>query len=256
MNWLPISTSARTAPEFIGSEPVHRATWICLMLYCAEHETGGVLRDCASWGDRRWMQTIGVTKAEVLLETPLYAFRGADLVVWGYDAGYEVVVNRKRACARLGGLASANARTKHMLPGESGEAPSEKARPEPLLKHMPKHTLQRRGGEGRGEEIKTVPDGLSVGIGNGGDKYERLRAIPQQDLAQWAVRFCGDDLSWTRVYKAYVDKIGPEAFRAILEQFVGEVDAGEDGRVRGSVLVAKLKKAVAEKHGGSGSAGK
>ena len=247
MNWLPISTSARTAPEFIGSEPVHRATWICLMLYCAEHETGGVLRDCASWGDRRWMQTIGVTKAEVLLETPLYGFRGADLVVWGYDAGYEVVVNRKRACARLGGLASANSRTKHMLPGESGEAPSEKARPEPLSKHMVKHTLQRRGGEGRGEDIKTVPEEAGLGTG---DKYEKIRSIPQADLAQWAVNFCGDKLDWVRVYKSYISVIGPEAFRSILEQFVGEVYSGEDCRNRGAALVARVKRAVDDKRKG------
>ena len=56
VKFLGILTSARTAPEFIGVEPVQRATWLCLMLFCAEHETGGVIAGCRQWGDRRWMR--------------------------------------------------------------------------------------------------------------------------------------------------------------------------------------------------------
>lgn len=80
-----------------------------------------------------------------------------------------------------------------------------------------------------------------------GDKYEQIQSIPQADLADWAVSYCGDALEWTRVYKEYIQKIGPEAFRSILAQFVGEIDAGEGCRNRGSALVAKLKDAVAAK---------
>jgi hypothetical protein len=79
------------------------------------------------------------------------------------------------------------------------------------------------------------------------DLLDRVRAIPQAKLAEWAAKFCGDKPEWIRVYNAYIAKIGPEAFRGILEQFVGEVDSGEDGRRRGAVLVAKAKKAIAEK---------
>lgn len=81
------------------------------------------------------------------------------------------------------------------------------------------------------------------------DKYEKIRSIPAVDLAQWTVRFCGDELSWVRVYKTFIDKLGPEAFRSILETYVAEIDAGEDGRVRGAVLVNKLKVALANKRG-------
>ena len=112
MNWIPITTKTRTAPEFIGSEPVHRATWLCLMLYCAEHETGGRIPDCSSWGDRRWMQTVGVTKDEIRLETPLYSFAGTDLVVWGYDPKYEDIIRAKREGGRIGGKLSGEARQK------------------------------------------------------------------------------------------------------------------------------------------------
>lgn len=115
MNWLPISTSTRTAPEFIGAEPVHRATWLVLMLYCAEHETGGVIRDCAAWGDRRWMQTIGATKAEVRVECDLYSFDGNDLRVWGYDPKYEEVIKAKRRGGKIGGTRSGISRLKESL---------------------------------------------------------------------------------------------------------------------------------------------
>ena len=228
MNWLPISTLTRTAPEFIGSEPVQRATWLCLMLYCAEHETGGVIRDCASWGDRRWMQTIGATKAEILVECALYRFVGIDLVVWGYDPRYEDVIRAKRRGGQVGGTRSGISRLKESLK-ESFEG-----------------VIERRGEEGIGEEgIKTVPE--TGRIFDKGDKYERVRAIPQAKLAEWAANFCGDKPEWIRVYNAYISKIGPEAFRVILEQFVAEVGAGEDGKRRGAVLVAKVKKAIAEK---------
>ena len=100
--------------------------------------------------------------------------------------------------------------------------------------------------------IKTVlnpPDARTGKIENhpGQDKYERLHAVPQAKLAQWAAEFCGDEPSWIRAYNAYIAQIGPEAFRSILAQFVGEVGAGEDGKRRGAVLVAKVKKAIADK---------
>lgn len=255
MNWLNLNTSTKTAPAFVGCEPTQRATWLCLMLYCSEHENGGVIRDCAGWGTRRWMQTCGVTKDEVLSSCDLWSFDGGDLSVWGYPVEREREVAAKREGGRAGGISSGKTRREKIVLPAMPEAQLKAELQGELQAKPERNGKEGNGKEGNGKEIKTVPDGLSVGIGDVGDKYERIRSIPQKDLAQWAVRFCGDDLSWTRVYKAYVDKIGPEAFRAILEQFVGEVDSGEDGRVRGSVLVAKLKKALAEKHGGSGSAG-
>lgn len=234
MNWIPITTKTRTAPEFIGSEPVHRATWLCLMLYCAEHETGGRIPDCSSWGDRRWMQTVGVTKAEIRLETPLYSFLGTDLVVWGYDPKYENVIRAKREGGRIGGKLSGEARQK-----ASSKDPAKDSLKDSL------NGLDRIGLDRKG--FKPVPEEAGLGTG---DKYEKIRSIPQADLAQWAVNFCGDKLDWVRVYKSYISVIGPEAFRSILEQFVGEVYSGEDCRNRGAALVARVKRAVDDKRKG------
>jgi hypothetical protein len=78
VNWLNIPIETLTSEAFLGAEPVDRATWLCLMRYCAQHETGGVIPDCGSWGDRKWMQLAGVTKAEVHRECSLWAWRDAE----------------------------------------------------------------------------------------------------------------------------------------------------------------------------------
>lgn len=232
MKYLGILTSSRTAPEFIGTEPVQRATWLCLMLFCAEHETGGVIAGCRAWGDRRWMQTCGVTKAEVMVESTLFHFVGDDLTVWGYQDEYEASVMARREAGRRGGLRSAEVRSKH--------------RPEPPYEAELQAQLQAR--LERKDRIGEDRIGFkSVQTGVGSDKYEAIQSIPQAGLAQWAAEYCGDDQSWVRFYKSAIYKIGPEAFRSILSQFVGEIGAGEGCRNRGSALVAKLKDAVAEK---------
>ena len=117
MNWLNLETRTRTRPEFIGAEPEQRATWLCLMLYCAEHETGGVIRDCSTWGDRRWMQTIGCTKAEAHASCELWAWTGSNLRVWGYPVEKESEVAAMRAGGKRGGKRSGEARRKHGFEG-------------------------------------------------------------------------------------------------------------------------------------------
>lgn len=166
MNWLPISTSARTAPEFIGSEPVQRATWLCLMLYCAEHETGGVIRDCASWGDRRWMQTVGCTKLEALLQTDLYRFVKNDLVLWGYDPKYEDVIRAKRRGGHVGGKLSGALRN-----ARGAKTPSKDSFKDSL-----------NGGERRGEEGREeVPSGEGTPAGARGGDVTNMppRTVPE-----------------------------------------------------------------------------
>jgi hypothetical protein len=211
------------------------------MLFCAEHETGGVIEGCKPWGDRRWMQTCGVTKAEIAVESSLFHFIGDDLSVWGYQEEYEASVMARREAGRKGGLRSAEVRSK-----QRSEAPCEaelQAQLQAGLERKDRIGLDRKG-------FKTVPiqTGKISDQSDHGDKYERIQSVPQAKLAEWAAKFCGDKPEWIRVYNAYIAKIGPEAFRGILAQFVGEVDSGEDGLRRGAVLVAKVKKAIADKN--------
>lgn len=60
MEFINIPTALFSSPEYIGAEPIQRATWISLLAWCCEQENGGIIEGCRSWGMRRWMQTSGV----------------------------------------------------------------------------------------------------------------------------------------------------------------------------------------------------
>ena len=68
MNWINIETTTLDSEEFVGSEPINRATWLCLFRFCAGQENGGVIVGCKSWADRKWQQLARVTQPEVFAE--------------------------------------------------------------------------------------------------------------------------------------------------------------------------------------------
>lgn len=104
MNWLNLQTTVLHAPEYIGADPVARATWLNLLLHCAAQENGGRLTGAGGWPDRRWQQTCGVTLEEVRAAAPLVAIEGDDVAVWGYPSDMEQTVRARRAAARRNGL--------------------------------------------------------------------------------------------------------------------------------------------------------
>jgi hypothetical protein len=95
------------SPEFIGAEPVERATWVCLLAYCAEQENGGRIENCAGWGDRRWMQTCGITLEEVQANSELWFWQNGDLLVAKYPIDDENKVKARKVAGRKGGAAKA-----------------------------------------------------------------------------------------------------------------------------------------------------
>lgn len=107
MNWLNLETKLLHAPEYIGADPISRATWLNLMLWCASQENGGRIVGADTWQDRRWQQTAGVTLKEVRGAAPLVTAVGDDLIVWGYPVDKERAVQAQRTAAqnngRLGG---------------------------------------------------------------------------------------------------------------------------------------------------------
>lgn len=84
MIYMNIKTTFLRCPEYIGSEPVERATWLNLLAFCCEQENGGRIQDCKNWKCRQWQQTCGVTLDEVTARSPLFSWDGDDLVVIGY----------------------------------------------------------------------------------------------------------------------------------------------------------------------------
>lgn len=115
MNWLNIKLVNLRSPEYIGSEPVARATWLNVAAYCAEQENGGTIKGAKGWKDRQWQQTCGVTLDEVTTATKLMTFEGDDLVVWNYPVEKEAEIQSKREAGKVGGNRSGDARTKQTL---------------------------------------------------------------------------------------------------------------------------------------------
>ncbi len=103
MEYMNVPTALFSSPEYIGAEPIQRATWISLLAWSCEQENGGIIEGCRSWGMRRWMQTCGVTDQEISVENELYHFDGDNLVVFGYPHEIQASVQTRRKTARENG---------------------------------------------------------------------------------------------------------------------------------------------------------
>lgn len=111
MRYAFIKCEDLTGPAFRGAEPVDRATWLCLLAWCYEHENGGRIVGAKTWGDRRWQQTLAVTLKEVNREAPgLWSWEGDDLVVQHYDHAYVDQVRGDSRQGTAGGRATSPAK--------------------------------------------------------------------------------------------------------------------------------------------------
>lgn len=119
MNWLNIHTPALRSPEFIGSEPIARATWLYVTAYCCEQENGGRIAGAREWKDRQWQQTCGVTLAEVEASAPLLSWDGPDLVALSYPVEKELEIRAKRIAGKKGGKHRAKAASEAQREAES-----------------------------------------------------------------------------------------------------------------------------------------
>jgi len=138
MNWLNLRTETLHAPQYIGSDPTRRATWISLMLWCAQQENGGIVSGGANWSDRQWQQTCGVTKDEATDSCDLFRVDGADVVLWGYNVEKEAEVQERREWAREN--------------GRKGGRPRKSASEEPTpVSENNQHRYQHPKAEGEGE---------------------------------------------------------------------------------------------------------
>lgn len=110
MNYLNLNISTLRAPEFLGSDPVARATWLCVVGYCIDQENNGRIAGCKGWKDRQWQQTCGVTLDEVNASVPLLAWDGDDLTVWRYPLAHQAKCETNRANGKAGGLSKSQAK--------------------------------------------------------------------------------------------------------------------------------------------------
>ena len=96
MKWLNIEIETLRGSEFLGAEPVERATWLSLLGWCSAQENDGIIPDCSEWGSRKWQQLCGVTKEEVDMKSELYTYDGESLIVHFYPITQQAAVKAKR----------------------------------------------------------------------------------------------------------------------------------------------------------------
>ena len=149
MMYLNIDLSTLRSPEYIGSAPTERGTWLSVLGYCADQENGGRIVGAMTWKDRQWQQVCGVTLREVRATTRLLLIEGDDVIVFGYPVCLESEIVAKREGGRRGGKARAQAKTQAEL--EAGpklslklDPRSQQAEPEAELEAEPEAELQRK----------------------------------------------------------------------------------------------------------------
>jgi hypothetical protein len=121
MIYFTLRISTLRSPEYIGSEPTARATWLNLLAYCCEQENGGVIPVCSGWKDRQWQQTCGITLTEAQEQSPLWQWDGSDVVVAFYPADKQAEIEAKREAGRRGGRRSGKTR-REAVPQAAREA--------------------------------------------------------------------------------------------------------------------------------------
>jgi len=108
MNWLNIELKTLRSIEFLGSDPIQRATWLCLMAYCADQENGGRIKDVSKWMVDRW-RGFGVIKREYFYNRPSLQMVMAQTlhfydVVFGNISGLQQIENRNLSFTSSTGL--------------------------------------------------------------------------------------------------------------------------------------------------------
>ena len=150
MEWLKLDLRTLRSPEYIGSEPTARATWLNLLAYCADEENGGRIVGCEEWKDRMWQQLAGVTHEEVRESSELFTWDGSDLIIWNYPSNTENLVKTRREAGRRGGAQSseeANAKqNSDLLQAKPDFASTEQSRAEES--RPDKSRAEQRGASG------------------------------------------------------------------------------------------------------------
>lgn len=161
MIWLNLKTTTLRSPEYAGSEPIQRATWLNLLAYCCEQENGGRIAGCGEWKDRQWQQTLGVTLAEAREDCDLWRWEGDTLCVAFYPTDKQEEVKAKRDAGKRGGKRSGKARREAVREAQL-EAELEgvlEAQLQPKRDLLEAH-LERKGKEGewkdKGKETLTI----------------------------------------------------------------------------------------------------
>jgi hypothetical protein len=191
MNWINIETTTLDSEEFVGSEPINRATWLCLFRFCAGQENGGVIVGCKSWADRKWQQLARVTQSEVFAESALWDWVGDDLHLWSYPTDKESEVKQRRERARTNGQRGGRPA---LVPPLAAVETNVGTQNKPTLVNSGKAEGEREGeGEGEGEGNKTVGQSDCADVSAPASSAKRKRTPkPKLDDGAWLASLAAD----------------------------------------------------------------
>ena len=209
MNWLNLNIQTLDSENFLGSEPVDRATWLCLLRYSIGQENGGIIADCREWGDRKWQQLVRVTKKEAMRQCDLWAWNGNDLIVWGYPVEKEDEIQQKRERAKTNGA-------KGGRPKKTNEGTESETNEKPTLVNSAKAEGERKekGKEvevevithnGRAHEIPTVEDAKSYAASAPAPSSEACAVAlhATQEAGAWITKHGHSIADWRAALRRY-----------------------------------------------------
>lgn len=158
MHWLNIEIIRTQGPEYTSAEPAQQLAWFHLLLYCAQQENGGIIREASTFTDRQWMRLIDVEGATLRGECLLWTWaQDGSLIVWEYPAKQEQVVQAKREGGRRGG--DAKAQNRSTPSGTPSRTPTSTPSRTPSTKEEEKEEEKEELKQEEEEKPQRVPQG-------------------------------------------------------------------------------------------------
>lgn len=95
MQYLSLELRLLRSEEVLTATMHQMGVWVMLLNYCADQETGGIIRDGMKWRERE-CAALGFSRADLDQPCGLWSFKLGHLHVFGYSAQHERAVTAKR----------------------------------------------------------------------------------------------------------------------------------------------------------------
>lgn len=158
MNWVNLKVSTLRHPDYVGCEPVQRATWLNVLTFCTEQENGGRIEGARAWKDRQWQQTCGVMLSEVNSAAPLLTWEGEALIVWQYPVEKQQEVIERREVAKENGKLGGRPKNQRENPHVTNGKPTSVSGNNRHCPPRPKAEREGKEKENRKENSPKPPD--------------------------------------------------------------------------------------------------
>ena len=178
MKYLNLDIVTLRSERYLGVEPVDRATWLCLLAYCADQENGGIIKGCKEWPCRKWSQLCGVLRVEIERECDLWGWAGHSLHVWGYPRDQEKAIRAKRKAGKKFGRTRSNELTDSLANSSANSSPIAK---------------QQRNSNSKGKEKEKEKEGKDT---HAYRAFAHL-SITQEEFGKLRVKWTKDQIDYT-----------------------------------------------------------